>query len=155
MNDRKFKDFMEELERVKNVQVPEHAVAEPSSDEDLEKSSASRSSDKLEPAEAALDAWWEEETPEPEAAPQPKRGGSTGTGQASSSSGAGLLSEGLSFLGRLSQTLSDEKATQQLVNEIVEKDEQTGQSYLKIPVEDSEVVKNAAKLLGGLLSKLG
>jgi len=155
MNDRKFKDFMEELERVKNVQVPEHAVAEPSSDEDLEKASASGASEKLERAEAALDAWWEEETPEPEAVPQPKRGGSTGTGQASSSSGAGLLSEGLSFLGRLSQTLSDEKATQQLVNEIVEKDEQTGQSYLKIPVEDSEVVKNAAKLLGGLLSKLG
>ncbi len=155
MNDRKFKDFMEELERVKNVQVPEHAVAEPSSDEDLEKASPSGASEKLEPAEAALDAWWEEETPEPEAVPQPKRGGSTGTGQASSSSGAGLLSEGLSFLGRLSQTLSDEKATQQLVNEIVEKDEQTGQSYLKIPVEDSEVVKNAAKLLGGLLSKLG
>jgi hypothetical protein len=65
------------------------------------------------------------------------------------------LSEGLSFLGRLSQTLSDERATQQLVDEIVEKDEKTGQSYLKIPVEDSEVVKNAAKLLGGLLSKLG
>jgi ERCC4-related helicase len=155
MNDRKFKDFMEELERVKNVQVPDHPAAEPSSDEDLEKVSASEPTETVEPAEAALDAWWEDDAPEPEAKPQPKRGGSPHTGQHSSSSGAALLSEGLSFLGRLSQTLSDEKATQQLVNEIVEKDEQTGQSYLKIPVEDSEVVKNAAKLLGGLLSKLG
>jgi SNF2 family DNA or RNA helicase len=155
MNDRKFKDFMEELERVKNVQVPEHAVAEPSSDEDLEKASASEPSEKMEPAEAALDAWWEDETPEPEPAPQPQPGNAERSGQPSSSSGAGLLSEGLSFLGRLSQTLSDERATQQLVDEIVEKDEKTGQSYLKIPVEDSEVVKNAAKLLGGLLSKLG
>lgn len=153
MNDRKFKDFMEELERVKNVQVPEHAVAEPSSDEDLEKASASEPTEKMEPAEAALDAWWEDETPEPEPALQP--GNATRSGQPSSSSGAGLLSEGLSFLGRLSQTLSDERATQQLVDEIVEKDEKTGQSYLKIPVEDSDVVKNAAKLLGGLLSKLG
>lgn len=155
MNDRKFKDFMEELERVKTTAVPEHTTAEPSSDEDLEKVSASEPSEKMEPAEAALDAWWEDEAPEPEATPQPKTGGSPGTGKSSSSSGAGLLSEGLSFLGRLSQTLSDEKATQALVDEIVEKDEHTGQSYLKIPVEDSDVVKNAAKLLGGLLSKLG
>ncbi len=155
MNDRKFKDFMEELERVKNTQVPDHEAAEPSSDEDLEKASASEPSEKMEPAEAALDAWWEDDAPEPEAKPEPKRGGSLGAGQSSPSSGAGLLSEGLSFLGRLSQTLSDEKATQALVEEIVEKDEKSGQSYLKIPVEDSEVVKNAAKLLGGLLSKLG
>ncbi|TXB67956.1 DEAD/DEAH box helicase [Phaeodactylibacter luteus] len=155
MNDRKFKDFMEELERVKNAEVPDYGAAEASSDEDLEKASVSGPSEKMEPAEAALDAWWEDEAVEPEAAPQPRQGRSTGTGQSSPSSGAGLLSEGLSFLGRLSQTLSDEKATQRLVNEIVEKDEQTGQSYLKIPVEDSEVVKHAAKLLGGLLSKLG
>ena len=153
MNDRKFKDFMEDLERVKKAHIPDAAIAEPSSDEDLEKGGASDPAEQMEPIEASLDAWWEDETPEPEFTPLPMSGGTVRTRQ--SSSGAGLLSEGLSFLGRLSATLADEQATQALVDEIVEQDEQTGQSYLKIPVEGSEVVKNAAKLLGGLLSKLG
>lgn len=155
MNDRKFKDFMEELERVKTASVPEHDTAEPSSDEDLEKATASGEGKTVEPSEAALEAWWEEDQPDAEPAPKPGHQSGKHPKQGGTSSGAGLLSEGLSFLGRLSETLSDEKATQALVEEIVEKDEQTGQSYLKIPVEDSDVVKNAAKLLGGLLSKLG
>lgn len=155
MNDRKFKDFMEELERVKTANVPEHEPAEPSSDEDLEKVAGSGGGQTVAPAEAALEAWWEDEQPDAEPAPQPGHQSGKHPKQDGTSSGAGLLSEGLSFLGRLSETLSDEKATQELVEEIVEKDEKSGQSYLKIPVEDSDVVKNAAKLLGGLLSKLG
>jgi superfamily II DNA or RNA helicase len=155
MNDRKFKDFMEELERVKTATVSEYEPAEPSSDEDLEKATASSEGNMEEPQESPLEAWWEEDTPTAEPAPETGRPTAAPQGQGGGPSGAGLLSEGLSFLGRLSQTLSDEKATQALVDEIVEKDQDTGQSYLKIPVEDSEVVKNAAKLLGGLLSKLG
>ena len=155
MNDRKFKDFMEELERVKTATVPEHEPAEPSSDEDLEKAAASGESQPVEPSETSVEAWWEEDEPKAEPAPKPAAQSGTDRKQSGTSSGAGLLSEGLSFLGRLSETLADEKATQALVNEIVEKDAKTGQSYLKIPVEDSDVVKNAAKLLGGLLSKLG
>ncbi|MEQ8702991.1 MAG: DEAD/DEAH box helicase [Phaeodactylibacter sp.] len=155
MSDRKFKDFMEELERVKTAKMPDHEPAEASSDEDLEKVSANRGSETVEPSEATLEAWWEDEEPTPEPTPKPSQGSPAQARQPQSSSGAGLLSEGLSFLGRLSETLADERATQALVDEIVEKDEQTGQSYLKIPVEGSDVVKNAAKLLGGLLSKLG
>ena len=67
---------------------------------------------------------------------------------------AAMISQGVSFLGRLAQTLADEQATRQLVDEITEKDEATGKTYLKIPVESEDVVKNAMKLLGGLLGKL-
>jgi hypothetical protein len=34
-------------------------------------------------------------------------------------------------------------------------DEDTGQTYLKIPVENAAVAENAVNLLGGLLSGLG
>jgi len=159
MSDRKFKDFMENLEKVKETPVPEEAPAEPSSDANLEKAPTPAGSEEAPPDGAPLfEEWWEEEAGVPQEKQPPAErqasGSSNGSGGRPAGS-AGLLSEGVSFLSRLSQTLSDEKATQELVNEIVEKDEDTGQSYLKIPVEDSETVKNAAKLLGGLLSKLG
>jgi SNF2 family DNA or RNA helicase len=62
MNDRKFKDFMEELERVKTATVSEYEPAEPSSDEDLEKATASSEGNMEEPQESPLEAWWEEDT---------------------------------------------------------------------------------------------
>lgn len=160
MSDRKFKDFMEDLTKVKESSVPAAAPAESSTDDDLEKTPAPGKQDEVPNDGAPLfEEWWEEEVPDA-ASPSPNQGETadgkrTGAGSASPSGPASLLGEGVSFLSRLSETLANEKATQQLVDEIVEKDEQTGQSYLKIPVEDSQVVKNAAKLLGGLLSKLG
>ena len=39
--------------------------------------------------------------------------------------------------------------------ELVERDETTGKTYLKIPVESTAVVQDAVKLLGSLLGKLG
>ena len=59
----------------------------------------------------------------------------------------------MSFLGRLAATLADEQATNRLVSEITERDEKTGQTYLKIPVEGEAVVSGVLKLLGGLLGK--
>lgn len=64
-----------------------------------------------------------------------------------------LVADGLSFLGRLAETLKDEQATDQLVSEITERDEATGKTYLKIPVEGEAVVAGVLKMLGGLLGK--
>jgi superfamily II DNA or RNA helicase len=66
-----------------------------------------------------------------------------------------LIQSGVSFLSGLAQTLSSPEKTQELVQSLVAKDEQTGQSYLKIPVENAAVVENAIKLLGGLFAGLG
>lgn len=163
MSDRKFKDFMENLERVKETGIPDEAAAEASSDVNLEQAPApaGQAEEEHSDGEQLFDEWWQDEEQPPAAQTStPDRKASNG-GQspqrerAAASSPASLLSDGVSFLSRLSQTLADERATQQLVDEIVEKDQQTGQTYLKIPVEDSEMVKNAAKLLGGLLSRLG
>lgn len=66
-----------------------------------------------------------------------------------------LVQSGISFLSGLAQTLSSPEKTKELVETLVATDEETGQTYLKIPVENAAVVENAVKLLGGLLSGLG
>jgi hypothetical protein len=66
-----------------------------------------------------------------------------------------LIESGVSFFSGLTQTLSSPEKTQALVQSILEKDEETGQTYLKIPVENAAVVENAVKLLSGLLAGLG
>ncbi len=78
-------------------------------------------------------------------------------GEAAISSGKGnqgepqqLVSQGIDFLSRLGNTLKDPKATQELVSSIVEKDERTGQTYIKIPIENQETVSNALQVLGTL-----
>ncbi|HRI58441.1 MAG TPA: SNF2-related protein [Saprospiraceae bacterium] len=76
-------------------------------------------------------------------------------GTAAPASPQELIQTGVSFFAGLAQTLSSPEKTQELVQSIVAKDEQTGQTYLKIPVESAAVVENAVKLLGGLLAGLG
>ena len=154
MSDRKFRDFMENLEKVATPAEPSEAV-EVGSDSDLEVPQGAPATAPEEEAPVTAEDWREEE-PEPvkePSAPSPRqpKGEPLGAGGGSPRE---LISQGVSFLGRLAQTLADEKATQQLVNEITEKDESTGQTYLKIPVESDEVVRNAVKLLGGLLGRL-
>ena len=66
-----------------------------------------------------------------------------------------LIQSGVSFFAGLAQTLSSPEKTRDLVQSIVATDEQTGQTYLKIPVENAAVVENTVKLLGALLAGLG
>lgn len=66
-----------------------------------------------------------------------------------------LIQTGVSFFSGLAQTLSSPEKTQELVQSIVATDQETGQTYLKIPVESAAVVENAVRLLGGLLAGFG
>ena len=59
---------------------------------------------------------------------------------------ADLIQTGLSFFGKLTQTLSSPEAIQQLVSTVVQKDEKDGKTYLKIPVENEKVIENALVL---------
>jgi superfamily II DNA/RNA helicase len=63
-----------------------------------------------------------------------------------------LLAQGLSLLGKLSETLANKEATRKLVSSVMEKDKETGKTYVKIPVESQEVVENVVQLLGNLFS---
>jgi superfamily II DNA or RNA helicase len=58
-----------------------------------------------------------------------------------------LITQGINFLGELAKTLSSPEATEKLVSSLVEKDKDTGESYLKIPIENQETITSALNLL--------
>ena len=64
-----------------------------------------------------------------------------------------LVAQGISFLSGLAETLKSPEATARLVDSIVEKDETTGQTSLRIPVKDKETVANVFSMLASLFSK--
>lgn len=63
-----------------------------------------------------------------------------------------LISNGINFLTGLAQTLSSPEATQKLVSSLVEKDKESGKSYLKIPVENQEIIAQALNVFGQLFA---
>ena len=65
-----------------------------------------------------------------------------------------LITQGLNFIGGLAKTLSSPESTKQLVDSLIEKDTQTGKSYLKIPIENDATVTNALNLIGQLFNNL-
>jgi hypothetical protein len=65
-----------------------------------------------------------------------------------------LLVQGFSFLSELAKTLSSPESTEKLVHSLVEKDEKTGKTHLKIPVESEETVSNVLNMLGTLFKGL-
>ena len=64
-----------------------------------------------------------------------------------------LIDQGISFLSGLAETLKSPEATAQLVDSIVGKNEQTGETSIKIPVESKETVSNLLNLIGKLFAK--
>lgn len=64
-----------------------------------------------------------------------------------------LLTQGVAVLSGLAELLKSPEATQQLVDSIVEKDEATGATSIKIPVESKKTVSNLLNLIGKLFSK--
>ena len=61
-----------------------------------------------------------------------------------------LITQGVSFLSGLAQTLQSPEATEQLVNALVETNEQTGESTLRIPGPDKQTVTSLLNLVGKL-----
>ena len=62
-----------------------------------------------------------------------------------------LVAEGASFFESLVQSLGTPDGVQQLTRELVETDEKTGRSFIKIPVSGSSIVENALGMLGAFL----
>jgi hypothetical protein len=147
MGDSKFRKFMESVEVITRdtggapVLTPVDITAGEEPDEDLYR-----------PDVAAA--------PEPPAVPdEPEEDFETEQPAQRPSAPAGtpeaLVHQGVQFFGQLARTLSDPDATTRLVKSIVEKDEKTGQTYVKLPVENEEMVAGVLNLLGGLLKGLG
>lgn len=66
-----------------------------------------------------------------------------------------IVEKGANFLEGLLHILSNPESTQWLVNNITETDKETGQTYLKLPINNSGMVENALKLISGLFGGLG
>ena len=85
---------------------------------------------------------------------RPQRQGQA-SGHTSTNSPEELVQTGMNFLSGLVQTLSSPEKTKTLVKSITAKDEKTGQTYLKIPVENEDTVGQIFEVLGGLLKSFG
>lgn len=64
-----------------------------------------------------------------------------------------LVAEGVSFLTGLSKTLESPEATRELINSLVEVDQETGQTNLRIPIPDKESVVQVLTVLGKLFTR--
>lgn len=63
-----------------------------------------------------------------------------------------LLKTGITFLEQLNDTLSQPEKVKNMMNKWIEKDQKSGKSYLKIPIEEEDIINKAANLLSTLFS---
>ena len=61
-----------------------------------------------------------------------------------------IIKKGAGFLEGLLNILGNPESTQRLVDKITETDKETGQAYLKLPINNTGMVENALKLISGL-----
>jgi SNF2 family DNA or RNA helicase len=61
-----------------------------------------------------------------------------------------IIEKGNSFLEGLLNILRNPESTERLVNKITETDKETGQTYLKLPINNTGIVENALKLISSL-----
>ncbi|MEP6626784.1 MAG: helicase-related protein [Ginsengibacter sp.] len=66
-----------------------------------------------------------------------------------------IIEKGKGFLEGLLNILGNPESTERLVNKITETDKETGQTYLKLPIDNPGIVENALKLIGGLFGGIG
>lgn len=63
-----------------------------------------------------------------------------------------LVEQGISFFAGLAETLKSPEATKQLVDNIVEKNPDTGETHIRIPVPDKNTVVQLFDLVGKLFA---
>lgn len=167
VSDDKFKKFMEDLSCVMD-DTPEPPVVEYVDDETEEKTADTHNNETVgqtadnadheetkemstEPAETktvtAIPSDEGSEEPDTQTNPPANRHADATKTQSPKQ----LISQGVSFLTGLAETLKSEEATRQLVDKIVEVDEKTGEVNVKIPVASKQTVMQLFSLLGKLM----
>jgi superfamily II DNA/RNA helicase len=64
-----------------------------------------------------------------------------------------LVADGISFFTRLSETLKSPEETEKLVSNLIVEDKETGETSLRIPVPNKQVVKQLLDVVGKLFGK--
>ena len=65
-----------------------------------------------------------------------------------------LFKTGISFLEKMSHAISEGDSLQPVISSFIEKDKDTGKSFLKIPVPDEDTISMAVSAFGRLLQGL-
>ncbi len=65
-----------------------------------------------------------------------------------------LLAKGIDFLSTLATTLSNPESVKQLTETLVAKDPADGRTYIKIPVENKQVIERAISMLAALFGNI-
>ena len=65
-----------------------------------------------------------------------------------------LLQSGIAFLDKLNSLLSDKETAKRSLANLVHKDEHTNQTYLKIPIVNSEIINKSADILINFLEMI-
>ena len=145
----RFSKFMQSVESITQEIPKEDSSFDVEEQAEIAKSAVGR-------GETPIPALPEDEPAQQESAPAEARNNrATGANGTTSASPALLIQNGISFFTQLINTLQDPEAVQHLAATLTEKDENTGRTWLKLPVENKQTVENALRLLAGLLNGNG
>jgi SNF2 family DNA or RNA helicase len=151
MGDSKFKQFMASVETITRDTMGEVATIEP---DEMEKPNVKHDEPEEIPAAAQgipeIEPVLPDDLDQPDDMPEPAPARNT----AAASSPEALVQNGIQFFSQLAKTLSDPDATQRLVKNIVQKDENTGQTYVRLPIENEQAVEGVLNLIGGLFKAM-
>lgn len=145
MQEDRFRQFMNSVETVVDEEqtFTEASVLDPEVEEKNEEPyQPVPSSDKKELDQNIQLGLFDMDLPEkprqkPEASPTPETG-----------------STGMEWVSQLAKVLGNPDQTKAMVNSLTEKDSKTGKTYLKLPVENEEVVENVLKGIGHLFQAI-
>lgn len=162
MGDSKFKQFMASVETITRDTVSGMASVSP---DEMEMPSKPTQNDDIDFAPDAsatpptIEPIHDDLPEEPDTIPIPASPRPSNSqlafGNAPEQSPEALIQGGVQFFSQLARTLSDRGATERLVKSIVQKDEKTGQTYVKLPVENEQAVEGMLNLLSGLFKAMG
>ncbi|MDR3220260.1 MAG: DEAD/DEAH box helicase [Dysgonamonadaceae bacterium] len=158
LSDSKFNAFMKDIEQMTVQPETEEMIYAPVSEEEntVESSRSAHQADFTPDASTETMVIPGDDDIKPEASPEtPEKIHPEEKATGSGNEAADLLAQGFSFLSGLAKTLSSQESTEKLVHSLVEKDEKTGKTHLKIPVESEETVSNVLNMLGTLFKGLG
>jgi SNF2 family DNA or RNA helicase len=158
LGDDKFKQFMQSVENLTDVPVMEEIILDSDEEHDTEKAVESVENIEnqlIDTPEASQTFVGDDDVIEPvEATKTTTEIPSFTPSAATTPAPQELISTGVNFFTQLANTLKSPEATQQLVSSITQKDE-SGKTYLKIPVENEAVIQNAVQVLGALFGAFG
>ena len=144
VGDSKFNVFMKDLEGL----FDDENISTTHSDIEVEEATFPEKPAETKERETP-ESYEDDDTEETTSAKEPNQAQSSQTEPAQQ-----LIQTASSFFTQLGSVLSDEKATENLLQSITKKDETTGQTYLHVPVENENVVKNVFTVLAGLFKGL-